>query len=101
MRVYALLSIFRNRQSYGIIKKSLDEQVNRHLQKYPEDMDILSDSIGISIVTRSYVWLNEKTKKYHSNKDCGGMIEGIRMKYENIDKRIYFPCKRCMQKVDE
>lgn len=95
-----LLEIFRDMQSYRIIKNSLNMQVNRHLQKYPEDMAILSESIGISIVSTSYVWVNEKTKKFHSNKECSGMSNETQTKIEDVDLTEYVPCKRCIS-IDE
>ena len=96
-----LLSVFKDRQSYGIIQKSLDVQVNRHLQKYPEDMGILSDSIGVSITSVRYVWINEKTKKFHSYNACSGVTNAIKKKLEDLDMSIYCPCKRCVQVGDE
>lgn len=90
-----LLSVFRNRQSYGIIQKSLDAQVNRHLQNYPGDIDILSDSIGVFITTTRYVWVNEKTKKFHSNNMCSGMESAVKVRFEDINQKMYSPCKRC------
>lgn len=97
----SLLWIFRDMQSYRILKNSLDIQVNRHLQKYPEDIDILSESIGISIVSRSYVWVNEKTKKFHNNRDCSGMANAIRMQFDDIDMSEYVACKRCVLRDEE
>lgn len=96
-----LISIFKDRQACNIIQGSLDAQVNRHLQKYPEDIEILSDSIGVSITSVSYVWVNEKTKKFHSHNTCSGIANAVRMKIEDIDMSIYCPCKRCIDVIEE
>lgn len=92
-----LLSVFKNRQSGNIIHNSLEEQLNRHLGRYPNDLDILSGCIGIAIQSAKYVWVNEKTKIYHSNDFCSGMTDGIKRKLEDVDTSIYYPCKRCIQ----
>lgn len=91
-----LLSIFRNLQSAYIIHESLEEQLNRHLSKYGDDLDILADCIGISIQSAKYVWVNEKTKKFHSNEYCSGISNAVQRKYDELDKSIYYPCKRCV-----
>lgn len=54
--------------------------------------------VRISQETQSakYVWVNEKTKRYHSTEFCSGMESGMKRKYEEIDTGIYCPCKRCI-----
>lgn len=91
-----LLFIFRNQQSAYIIHKSLEAQLNRHLRKYAGDLDILSDCIGISIESANYVWVNEKTRTFHSNEFCSGMKNAIRIKYDDLDINTYTLCKRCI-----
>ena len=95
-----LLTIFVDNQSFAIIQNALDRQVNRHLQCYPNDIEIISNSIGISIKSVTYVWINEKTKKFHANEACSGIISPIRKNVEDVDCEIYSPCKRCV-KTDE
>lgn len=91
-----LLTIFRVRNSFRIIHDSLDKQLNRHLNEYPQDESILSGSIGIPIKRMEYVWVNERNRKYHHNKFCGGMVAAKRMDINEMDKEIYTPCKRCI-----
>lgn len=95
-----LLSIFKNRESGNIIHSSLEEQLNRHLGRYPDDLDILSGCIGISIQSAKYVWINKRTKIYHSNDFCSGMTDGVKHKLESVDTSIYSPCKRCIQEIN-
>lgn len=90
-----LLRIYRNSQPYRILKKSLDIQVDRHLQKYSKDIEILSECIGIAIVSRRYVWVNEKTKKFHNHKDCSGIANAVKMSFDDVNMSEYTPCKRC------
>lgn len=91
-----LLSIFKDRQPRTIIHDSLEQQLNRHLSDYPNDVDILAETMGVSIQSKQYVWVNEKTKTYHSNEFCSGMINAKRTAYDNINHLTYHPCKRCL-----
>ncbi len=92
-----LISVFKDKQSNRIISKALNEQVNRHLQKYSNDIDILSDCIGISIKSVNYVWINQKTKIFHSSNSCSGMINAKRKAVDEIDLSVYTPCRRCVE----
>ena len=92
-----LLNIFKNKQPNAIIKTSLNKQLNRHLSKYPKDIDVLSQSIQISIKSEPYVWINEKTHTFHNNEYCSGMLHAQKVRYATISKSIYFPCKRCFK----
>lgn len=45
----SLLTIFKYEQPLHIIANSLNEQVNRHLHLYPNDINLLSQNIGVPI----------------------------------------------------
>ena len=48
-QLMSLLNIFKYKQPLQIIADSLNEQVNRHLNLYPNDINLLSQHIGIPI----------------------------------------------------
>lgn len=96
-----LLSVFKDDQSFRIINNSLNKQVNKHLQKYPDDIELLSDNMGISIRSVNYVWVNEKTKIFHAHDKCSGIVNATIKNVEDLDLDIYQPCKRCAQIEEE
>lgn len=61
-QLMSLLDIFKYKQPLHIIADSLNEQVNRHLHRYPIDINLLSQHIGVLIEKQLFVWLNKKTK---------------------------------------
>lgn len=91
-----LLSIFKYKQPLQIIADSLNEQVNRHLQLYPEDINLLSQNIGISIEKQLFVWINEKTKIYHYKDSCSGLTNAPKVPLSEEIIANYSPCKRCI-----
>ncbi len=95
-----LLSIFKYTQPIHIILNTLDDQVNRHLKKYPNDIDVLSQNIGISIQSDIYVWVNEKTGTYHTNKFCSGLLNATKIPFNTLDQSKYHPCKRCFHDIE-
>ncbi len=48
-QLLVLLSCFSYQQPMYIILNSINEQINRHLKIYPQDKDVLGDTIGIII----------------------------------------------------
>lgn len=94
-----LLSVFKYKQPRTIILNSLNNQLTRHLNLYPDDMNILSNSIKIPIQIQEYVWINEKTRTYHINEHCSGMINAKRISSNDIIALDYQPCKRCIRDI--
>ncbi len=90
-----LLSIFKNTQPMHIITATLNKQIDRHLNIYPHDINLLAENFGIHIDRRTYIFINEKTGIYHYNRTCSG-ISNARMVPMSAEAIMdYKPCKRC------
>lgn len=91
-----LLSIFKNAQPMQIITSTLNEQINRHLKIYPQDINLLAENFGIHINRRTYIFINEKTGIYHYNHTCGGLLNALIVPMSDKATAGYKPCKRCV-----
>ena len=94
-QLMSLLDIFKYKQPLHIIADSLNEQVNRHLHRYPNDINLLSQHIGVPIEKQLFVWVNEKTKKYHYINTCSGLANAQQLPLSAEIIANYSPCKRC------
>ena len=93
-----LLSLFKYRQPFDILNNAMTQSANTYLKKYPGDLNIFSDLLGIRFERKHMCWLNSKTKTFHTNPYCSGMKNAISIDYKEVDKTIWIPCKRCANK---
>lgn len=91
-----LLSIFKNKQPKRIITTTLNQQIDRHLKIYPWDITLLSENYGIQINQKTYVFINEKTRLYHYNRNCSGISNARMIPLSAQIETDYIPCKRCV-----
>lgn len=92
------LDFLKYREPYDIIFKALDMEINRHLSAYPNDMQLLSDIIGIVIRHVPMVWCKENGKCYHSTPSCSKLKNPVRIPLAEIETMGYTKCKRCFPK---
>lgn len=90
-----LLTIFKNKQPLQIVSNTLDKQIDRHLKIYPQDINLLSQSISMQINRQTYVFINDKTKIYHYNRICSGMSNARMVPMTEKITADYAACKRC------
>lgn len=89
------LDFLKYREPYDIIRNSLDSEINRHLTDYPEDIQLLSDIIGVVIHHIPMAWYKENGKCYHSTPLCSKLKKPIKMPLADIEAMGYSKCKRC------
>lgn len=94
-----LLSIFKTKQPGIIITTTLTKQIERHLNLYPQDINLLSQNLGVQIDRAIRVFINEKTKMFHFNRTCSGMSNAQMLPMSNKVTKDYMPCKRCAAKA--
>ncbi len=82
-------------QPFRIVSKALDSEINRHLKIYPQDINLLSQSISMQINRQSYVYINEKTKIFHIKRTCSGISNAHMLPMSDDITTNYIPCKRC------
>lgn len=92
-----LLDFFRYKAPYIQLHTTLSQEVNRHCRLFPQDVTYLGQILNIDIIPHSIVYLSGKTMKYHSNPNCSGMIDPIKLDLEDAIAQGYSPCKRCIE----
>ena len=96
-QLLALLSCFTYLNPYTTIDSSLSEEINRHLSVYPQDKVIIENFIGMELTVKKVIWISPKTRKFHTNPNCSGMKNYIKITYDetSFDINQFEPCKKC------
>ncbi len=90
-----LLSFFDYQAPYEILNKSLTEELNRHCNAFPEDITYLGQILNVNITVSDNVWITGKSKKYHRNKHCSGILNTQSLDLKEAISQGYTPCKKC------
>lgn len=90
-----LLGLLNYQRPYEQLQTVLQEEVDRHCRLFPEDVTYLGQVLNIDIVPQRLVFVSGKSKKYHSNPYCSGIMNVREMEYEQALANGYIACKRC------
>ena len=90
-----VLSALKYKAPYEILDKTLNAELNRHCNQFPEDVTYLSHILNLDISVRTVVWSSEKSTKYHSNPHCSGLMNAQKIELSSATERGLTPCKRC------
>lgn len=93
-----LLGSFKYDPPYNHLINILNREVNRHCSLFPQDVTYLGQILNMDIVPTQYVWISEKSNKYHFNPHCSGLQNSSKINFDDISKEEYLPCKRCSKK---
>lgn len=93
-----LLSFLDYKEPLQLLKNSLDTQVNRHCNHYPQDVTYLAQILHINISQKTYVYMAPNSKIYHYDPYCSGLKNPNRMELNDALNNNYIPCKRCVKK---
>lgn len=77
------------------LKDTLNNELNRHCQRYPMDVTYLSHILNVNIEIKNVVYITENSEKYHVNPHCSGIKNAIPIELEDAVKNNYIPCKKC------
>ncbi len=96
-QLLALLSCFLYITPYNTIDSSLFEELNRHLALYPQDKIYIENITGMQLTQKRIVWISPKTRKYHSDPNCSGIKNCIKITFDDsaFDLTQFSPCKKC------
>ena len=72
------------------------QALNAYCPAYPNDLERLERATGFHITRDKKVFVNEKTKKYHSNRYCSGSKNNTCISFEQAKELGYTPCKKCL-----
>lgn len=90
-----LLSKFKYKEPYNRLRNTLEAALNRHCNKFPEDVTYLGQILNINITQKNIVWISHNSKKFHTNKYCSGLTNGREKLFEEAIASGYEPCKKC------
>lgn len=90
-----VLNSFGYRQPYERLRSSINRSLTEYCHDYPDDLQRLEHAIGFEIEVQEYVWVNNETQKYHSNKYCSGMQNSKSIELKSASDLGYIPCKKC------
>lgn len=98
-RLLFLLSIFQYRNPYDRLWQTLNAELNRHCNAYPEDVTYLGQILNVNITLKKLVWVSKKSNKYHLDKHCSGMNNAQEMREIDAKASNYIPCQRCCKEI--
>ncbi len=89
------LDFFKYSEPYETLYNAITYEINRHLTSYPQDMQLLSDIMGVVIEHVPIAWFKEGAKCYHSTPHCSNLRNPCTMPISEIEAKGYIKCKRC------
>lgn len=90
-----LLSFFDYQTPYETLDMALTKELNRHCNEFPEDITYLGQILNVNITVSDNVWITSKSKKYHRNEHCSGILNKQSIDSKEAKAQGYTPCKKC------
>lgn len=90
-----ILSLFKYQNPFFHLNNTLNVEVNRHCNRFPQDVTYLGQILNINIVPQTLVYITNSSNKYHLNPYCSGIKDAIPLELEEAKSQNYIPCKRC------
>lgn len=92
-----LLSLFKYKRPFYVLENTLSQELQRHCNKYPQDITYLGQILNINIIPTQTVYVSKRTKKYHLTQYCSGMNNAKKMELDKAKQQGYILCKRCQR----
>lgn len=90
-----VLRFIKYQNPYKRLNRALETEINRHCNRYPEDITYLGQVLNINITQQNIVWVPKNSKKFHSDKHCSGISNAKEMDFEDAKASGFIPCRRC------
>lgn len=90
-----LLSFFKYSSPFEILNDALTKELNRHCNLFPEDITYLGQILNVNITISNNVWVTGRSKKYHRDKHCSGILNAKSIDVKAAETQSYTPCKKC------
>lgn len=81
------------------LNNAISRSLNAHCNLYISDIPRLEHATGLEITTEKYVWVNDKTKKYHIAQNCSGASNLVQLTYDEATAHGYTNCNRCCKNL--
>lgn len=93
-----VLSLLDYQSPYIGLQDILNEEVNRHCSKYPQDVTYLGQILNLDIISQTIVYVSNSSNKYHLIPHCSGIKNTVPLVLEEAKAQNYVPCKRCAKR---
>lgn len=90
-----LLDLFNYDSPARRLESTLNNELSRHCNHFPQDVTYLGQVMNMNIVPRQIVYIAEKGNKYHIDPYCSGIKNPTELTLEEANTNGYVPCKRC------
>lgn len=90
-----VLQLFSYKQPYQRLDAAIRHALTEYCSEYMFDIPRLEQTTGFQISAETRVWINEKSRKYHSIEHCSGSTHCKQVSFEKANELNYEPCKKC------
>lgn len=90
-----LLNLLNYESPYIHLNNVLSREVNRHCQRFPQDVTYLAQILNMNIERQRVVYISDSSNKFHTKPHCSGLTTSIEINLEEALQQEYIPCKRC------
>lgn len=91
------LQLYRYKAPFNQVVKTLNSELNRHCNSFPDDIDFIENITGITISKTPTVWVSDNSRIYHEYPDCGRSKNLHNVSLEDARNNGFTPCKKCYQ----
>ncbi|MCI8955591.1 MAG: Abi family protein [Eubacterium sp.] len=92
-----ILYLFKYDNPYQILHTSILNEVNRHLENYPEDITYLGHILNLDFVKQEIGWISGSSNIYHNDPTCSGINNAIPIPIDDLKQNGCRPCKKCFK----
>lgn len=90
-----LLKYLRYKNPYYQLHSTLNNEINRHCNQFPQDVTYLGQLLNINIESHQIVHITNRSNKFHNNPTCSGIQNTREVDLSYALEKGYVPCKRC------
>ncbi len=81
---------------YASLDNAIKNALSDYCTEYPNDLPRIEKALGCKIQMAKIVYINQKTKKFHSNPHCSGGMNLPECSLDDAIENNFTPCKRCV-----
>lgn len=89
------LQLYRYKSPFNNVIKTLNAELTRHCNDYPNDISFIENITGITVSKSPTVWISNNSKIYHKSPNCGHSKNLYNIAFEDAKKSGFIPCKKC------
>lgn len=98
-QLLTVLNLLEYRSPFLRLRDVLDEEINRHCNKFVQDVTYLGQTLNVNIISQNLVYVPNSSNTYHLNPYCSGIKYARPLELNEAKKLGYVPCKRCVNEI--